>query len=154
MIKALCKKAKGNKGFTLIEVIVVLAILGILALILVPRLGGYTKRAKEKADEATARSIKTAVEALVANGEIKGSGEINIPNEGEITTTITGFEGDKLKELKSKLEDLIGLIGKDVKSQTKSGFRVEVDSDFNVTCEATDDLKGSGSESKPESEPE
>lgn len=124
MIKALCKKAKGNKGFTLIEVIVVLAILGILALILVPRLGGYTKRAKEKADKATARSIKTAVEALVANGEIKGSGEINIPNEGEITTDIEDFDKSKLKEL----------IGEGVESQTKSGFKVTVDSDFNVEC--------------------
>ena len=135
MIKALCKKAKGNKGFTLIEVIVVLAILGILALILVPRLSGYTKQAKEKADKATARSIKTAVEALVASGEIEGSGDIIIPNSGNITTTITGFDESKLKEL----------IGEDVKSQTKSGFKVTVEPDFNVKCEATDDLKGSGS---------
>jgi len=136
MIKTLCKKAKGNKGFTLIEVIVVLAILGILALILVPRLGGYTKRAKEKADEATARSIKTAVEALVASGEIEGSGDIIIPNSGNITTTITGFDESKLEELKNKLKELIG---EGVKSQTKSGFKVTVDSDFNVTCEAADD---------------
>ena len=37
MIKALCKKSRENKGFSLIELIVVIAILGILALILVPR---------------------------------------------------------------------------------------------------------------------
>ena len=146
MIKALCKKAKGNKGFTLIEVIVVLAILGILALILVPRLGGYTKRAKEKADKATARSIKTAVEVLVANGEIDGAVTFYIKN---------GKNGCSIEpdDLLFK-DELLELIGNGVKRQSANGFKVTVDPDFNVTCEAADDLEGSGSNSKTETEAE
>jgi len=42
------KRHKNNKGFTLVELIVVLVILAILAAILVPMLLGYIDEAKEK----------------------------------------------------------------------------------------------------------
>ncbi|HOL92451.1 MAG TPA: type II secretion system protein [Clostridiales bacterium] len=129
MIKALCKRAKGNKGFTLVEIIVVLAIVAILALILVPRLGGYTKRAKEKADEATARSIETAVMALIASGRIEGDGRILIRNTGTPLTdsSITKFDIADLKEL----------VGDDIKSQSDAGFLITIGTDGNVKCEAS-----------------
>ena len=41
-------KKNNNKGFTLVELIVVLVILAILAAILVPALLGYIDRAREK----------------------------------------------------------------------------------------------------------
>ena len=46
---------KGNrkrKGFTLIELVVVVAILAILLAIAIPAYAGYRERAQEKADEA------------------------------------------------------------------------------------------------------
>ncbi|MBQ1326631.1 MAG: type II secretion system protein, partial [Eubacterium sp.] len=41
---------KNNKGFTLVELIVVLVILAILAAVLVPALLGYIDKAKKKKD--------------------------------------------------------------------------------------------------------
>jgi prepilin-type N-terminal cleavage/methylation domain-containing protein len=52
-----------NKGFTLVELIVVLVILAILAAILVPALLGYIDKAKAKQVVLNARSCYTAAQA-------------------------------------------------------------------------------------------
>jgi len=137
MIKALCKKSRDNKGFSLIELIVVIAILAILALILVPRFGGFTKDAKEAADNATAKTIETAVIALITNGKLKytgnetDNGTIYIKNPDDsgtssITTNNVTF--------KNPYTDLTDMIGTAIKSETEGGFLVTISPDGNVTC--------------------
>lgn len=64
------KLIKKKKGFTLIELIIVMAILVILATAALPRLGGITVKAKKSADIANARTIVNAISILQAEGKI------------------------------------------------------------------------------------
>ena len=60
-------KNKKNKGFTLVELIVVLVILAILAAILVPALLGYIDNAKNKQAVLNARSCMIAAQAELSS---------------------------------------------------------------------------------------
>ena len=65
------KKFGSKSGFTLVELIVVIAILGILAGIAVPTYSGYIKKANEAADYAQLDAIKTAVVFASTDKQVK-----------------------------------------------------------------------------------
>lgn len=53
---------KNRKGFTLVELVIVIAIIGILACIIIPTIYNYVQKARIKAAIADARTIKVSIE--------------------------------------------------------------------------------------------
>ena len=64
------RNAKKRKGFTIIELIVVIAILGILAAIAIPRFSVMQGSANAKSVMSTLKSIETAAAAYGANANV------------------------------------------------------------------------------------
>lgn len=123
------KKLKENKkkGFTLVELIVVLVILAILAALLIPALTGYIDKAKNKSIVAETRQVVMAAQTLVDEAYAKNQNTTVTfeNNDSETTTTgnITTGAIKKLAEVKGNITVETGSIseGKVVKITYTNG---------------------------------
>lgn len=88
------KLLKDNKGFTLVELIVVIAVLGILSGIAVPRLTGVQDKARYASGRALLANIKTPLELYrVENGGYPTGDNTSYDNLGnELNSYIDNFD--------------------------------------------------------------
>ncbi len=66
-------KNSNKKGFTLVELVVVIAIIGVLAAILVPSMMGYVKKSRLKTANGNAKTAYNAIAEFLAEEETKGT---------------------------------------------------------------------------------
>ena len=97
MLKKLRKMLKQQEGFTLVELMIVVVILGIISGIGIQQYGNVQKRARETANDANIKIIKSAMQVYILmepsefdEDEIDGDGKtvsaVDLVNEGYLET--------------------------------------------------------------------
>ena len=103
MKKLMARVHSSNKGFTLVELIIVIAIIAVLAAVLAPQYLKYVDKSKAANDANTMGAIVQSVNTLVADGTIteaetftwnvSAGGLTSSLSTGAHTTDVTGITG-------------------------------------------------------------
>ena len=76
-------KKLNKKGFTIVELVIVIAVIAILASVMIPTFSGLVEKAHESAElQAVAAAYKNALIEVMADGAIDST---------EATTTVDGY---------------------------------------------------------------
>lgn len=134
-------KKLNNKGFSLVELIIVIAIMAVLAGALAPALITYIEKSRISTDKQTADTIRGAIQAALAddtvyNDSIKEGSTITgnyVPDTG---ITLSGLAGTK-GLLKSQVEQNVKPASVKIKSKkawdsADKGYIVKITDDGDV----------------------
>lgn len=105
------QKKMNNKGFSLVELIIVIAIMAILVGVLAPQFMKYIESSRQSTDIQSASAIRSAIEAGVAEGELTSN----------VTVSITGTNAISVSGGGTKLGSVLSAVGLSTSTATKSG---------------------------------
>lgn len=80
---------KNNKGFSLVELIIVIAIMAILAGALAPALIKYINKSRRSTDVQNADSLRTAIQTALSNPDAADTAPSGIQPATNVTTSVT-----------------------------------------------------------------
>ncbi|SHM23256.1 prepilin-type N-terminal cleavage/methylation domain-containing protein [Anaerosporobacter mobilis DSM 15930] len=135
------KKEGKNKGFSLVELIVVIAIMAILAIVIAPQVMKYIGQSRKSVDATNISAYKTAVNTALANEDVyaevaEGSGSIKIVVNGSAKANFSYTNTNKDSKLMVELEEILGGSYPLPKETDMNAFEI------NIAVDATKDAIG------------
>lgn len=119
---------KNNKGFSLVELIIVIAIMAILVGVMAPQLIKYIEKTNVSADTQLADTCKTALTTAMMDPAIVTISGYAQPTSGTIQNFSAG--GAASAQMKAAIEESLGVSCADItgklKSKGASGISYEV----------------------------
>lgn len=123
------KKRQGQKGFTLIELMIVVAIIGVLSAIAIPAYKDYVSKSQAASGLATLKSLVTPAELIMQdNGELSGA----------ITTLNISEDANKLGTLSiSGASSIVFTFGADAGKLNTKTISMNRDASTGWSCSST-----------------
>lgn len=126
------KNKNYNKGFSLVELIIVIAIMAILSGALAPQLMKYIEQSRVSTDTANCDAIKSVVNTTLANeaaySEVTETSTITISASGITYTGSTAFKDTTNSKFQKEFKSILGTTPT-VKAKGKTEFLVTIEVD-------------------------
>lgn len=109
------QKSMGNKGFSLVELIIVIAIMAILVGVMAPQLLKYVERTRVSADTQVADTVRTAIQTAMLDPTVVDD---STPTAGNPEANINTI--DTSKQFGALFEEILGDTATNVALKLKS----------------------------------
>lgn len=126
-------KKKNNKGFSLVELIVVIAIMAVLMVVLAPAMLRYVEKTRVQKDESAVSEVANAAELALADESVyknaKGAETITVTVMDEDTITAkAGSEAftDLQTEVQSTVGEKIDFVSKKYNKKASAGAVITI----------------------------
>ena len=125
------KTRKNNKGFSLVELIVVVAIMAVLVGVLAPAYLKYVEKSRLQKDVSAIGEVVNAIEIALADENI--ATDTNLEDEINLTAGTATFTAAANAPLTSELAETIGSITLTSNALKATNVEISIGSDFSIT---------------------